>query len=461
MVFHAPPCAPRWPDGADNGGATAPGVTADTVKVLLFRENKNEQVTLLLNKYKLRATKEEDAAFMDAAERYLNKYDEFYGRTIDLVLFDAANCPETPPDVPACRAEAQRAIKEHHPFAVIWPTPNYPSVFDEFAKAGVITLGGWHFDNAYFAGRRPYRWDVFMDGTRSAQGIGEYYCNKLAKKPATHAGRIIHPSFPNGGNRDLTPRKLGIVVQETPANQPTGELLKQIVARCDDSEPVLTTYVSDIERAQQQSAAITQALIDAQVTTVVCMCDPIAPIFQMQSQSSSNYYPEILLPGLGLLDYDLLGRLYDKRQMAHAFGPSHLQVPVDHSDSDASLMWRSAGESGDACDSCNLNASYFNLIGAMIQVAGPQLTPANVEAGMLNLEDRGGWEQTGHNPHYILASFGADDYTLVSDLKEVYWSESAVSKVDGNPGAYVATDDGRRYRLGEIPTDFTVPVPGS
>ena len=457
VVFHAPPCVPKW-EGGNNGGATYQGVTDSTIKVLLFREAKNEQVSRILAAEGLRETAAESEAFLQAAERFLNKHYEFYGRKVDLVQFHAEACPETPPDIAACRAEAQRALKEK-PFAVIWPVTVYPTVFDEFAKAGVISLGAWHADNSYFAGRRPYRYDVLMDGTRTAEFVAEYYCKKMAGGNATHAGRIIHPSFPNAGARDAQPRRVGITVPDTPANMPVGQYLKSLIDRCDETKAVVYGYDADIQRSTEQASAITARMIDDRITTVVMVADPIAPIFRTNNMTRNNYFPEILLPGSGLLDYDKIGRLYDAQQMAHAFGPSHLQVAVDHSESDATRIWQAAGGNGDACGSCNLYASYYIQLGTMLQMAGPNLNPATVEQGMLTLPPSGGWKRTGGDPHIVLSQYGRDDYTAVSDIKDVYWDAQARSRVDGRPGAYVPVQGGRRWQQGEVPRSFDIPTP--
>ena len=457
VVFHAPPCVPKW-EGGNNGGATYSGVTDSTIKVLLFREAKNEQVSRILAAEGLRETAAESEAFMEAAERFLNQHYEFYGRTVDLVQFGAEACPETPPDIAACRAEAQRALKEE-PYAVIWPVPVYPTVFDEFAKAGVISLGAWHADNSYFAGRRPYRYDVFMDGTRTAEFVAEYYCKKMAGGNATHAGPIIHSDFPSAGARGAQPRRVGITVPDTPANMPVGHYLKSLIDKCDDNSAVVYGYDADIQRSTEQASAITARMIDDRITTVVMLSDPIAPVFRTNNMTRNRYFPEILLPGSGLLDYDKLGRLYDPQQMAHAFGPSHLQLYVDHTDSDASRIWRAGGGQGDACGSCNLYASYYIQLGAMLQMAGPNLNPGTVEAGMLSLPPSGGWERTGGDPHVVLTQYGRNDYTAVSDIKEVYWDAQARSRVDGRPGAYVPMAGSRRWQQGHVPRGFNIPTP--
>jgi len=457
LIYYAPRCAPAWDDGADNGGATYRGVTADTITVLVFREAKNEIVSTILEPEGLRATREQEVAFMDAAEIFLNTHYEFFGRTLDLVMFDAPSCPETTPDVPACK-EAAREAAAQDPFAVLWMVPSYPEVFDEWVREGIISVGGWHFDDSYFTGRRPYRYDPFMDGTQTADFIAEYYCTKMANQMATHSGAVIHSSYPNGGARGQVPRRVGIVTPDLEANILAAERVKSLIAACDATEPVVVGYDPDPTRGAQQAGANTTAFIDAQVTTVICMCDPIAPVFRTNNMTRNAYFPEFLLPGSGLLDYDKLGRLYDRQQMAHAFGPSHLNQPVDHSESDASIAWNEAGNSGDACGACNLPWTYYQLLGAMLQSAGPNLTPATVEQGMLNLPDRGGWAESGGDPRRPLSRYGVGDYTGISDMREVYWDANATSRLDGRPGAYVPMNDGTRYEHGQIPAGLDVPV---
>jgi hypothetical protein len=203
---------------------------------------------------------------------------------------------------------------------------------------------------------------------------------------------------------------------------------------------------------------VVAALIQNRVTTVVCMCDPIAPVFLTGGLTSNSYFPENLLPGLGLLDFDKLGRLYDQQQMQHMFGPSHLGNAIPHNESDATRVWRDVGRSGEPCQSCNLPWSYSSLLGTMIQNAGPNLNPGTVERGMLTAEPRGGWEQTGGRGEIVLTKFGQGDYTGLADYREVHWSGQARSPIDGRAGAYVPMNDGRRYQLGQLPGGFNIPV---
>jgi hypothetical protein len=298
-----------------------------------------------------------------------------------------------------------------------------------------------------------------MDGTSSAELIAEYYCKKLAGKPADHAGAATFPGTAQAirGTR----RRLGITVPEIDADVSTAKHVAELAQKCDPgSQPaVIATYQSDIERAQEQSDATTQKFISAKVTTTVCMCDPIAPAFGTAGYTKAGYFPEILMGGLGLLDYDKLGRLYDKQQMRHAFGPSHLRDEVPFPQSDADIVWKDGGRSGDACPACNLNWAYIGLAGAMLQGAGPILNPLTLERGTLNSKPVGGWEASGHNSHVIEVKFAPGDYTAVSDAREVYWDDTAVSKIDGNPGAYVSLDGGHRYENGSWPAGLSPAIP--
>jgi hypothetical protein len=436
----APPCKPKF--AGNNGGATYQGVTDKEIKIVYFASEPNEQVDAILSTQGLAV---DEKTLMDAVNqfvKYINEHYELYGRKI-VVKRIVGDCPTTPPDYDKCNAAAQQVVKEK-PFAVIWATSLYATVYDIWARAGIPSFGGSSFDVGFYTRDRPFRYDLGMDGTKAADHIAEYYCKKMSGKPADHAGSTIHPTIGGRG----TKRRLAIITPEIEANVRTGERVRAKVDKCNggDPAPLLRTYKSDIQTATQQTQATVSALIAGKATTVVCMCDPIAPVFLTKGMSGNQYYPEFLLPGLGLLDYDILGRLYDPSQMAHAFGPSHLAVLTNLDDTDQARVWRATGRQGHPCgqNGCGIPWAYFNLVGTAIQMAGPQLTPLTLERGMLqDLPDQYAGPQTSYT------SFGPGDYTGYEDAKEVYWDANARSAVDGKAGAYVPIQGGKRYRLGQ------------
>lgn len=454
VIYNAPPCRPKFV--GDNGGATYRGVTDKEIRVVIFQCQPNEQVNAILATQGLAASEEEAQAMDDAAVKFINEHYELYGRKIvsKRVIGD---CPLTPPD-PAKSRQAAAEVVKMNPFLVVHYAAG-PETHDVWSRAGIISLGGPSMDVSFYAGRRPYRYDVFPSGTESADEVAEYYCKKMARGTATNAGVVIHPTI---GGRD-TPRKLGVIIPDNGngAQTPVAARVKSLVEKCSGKEVPVFTYQSDINRAQEQTRVTIAGLISAKVTTVAFMGDLIAPVFTTNGATQNNYYPEWLLPGQNLLDYDVLGRLYDQSQWAHAFGPSQLVKPVPFEQSDAQKIWKAAGNSGSACGSCNLATGYWTLIGSLLQEAGPTLNPLTVERGSVGVKSRrGGWAETKGNPGIYLIKFGPGDYNAISDFREVYWDATATSGIDGKKGAYVDMNGGRRYEPGQnqLPVEFTVPA---
>lgn len=451
VVFNAPPCAPKF--AGSNGGATYPGVTDKEILMVNFSCQPNEQVNAILATQGLAASEAETAAMVNAALKWMNSTYEFYGRKIvwKRVIGDCPSAPEDPARTRAAAAE----VAKMKPFMV----NSGVSVAgqDVWSQNGIISIGAPYQSEEFYAGRRPYRWDIFPTGQEGAASISEYYCKKLAGKPASNAGSLIHPQI---GNR-TTMRKLAIVTPDD-GQGATLPAARKVVAAVKDctggkEEPKIFTYASDIGRAEEQTRVTVAGLIQEKATTVVCMCDPIAPTFLTKGMTQNSYFPEHIVPAGGLLDYDVLGRLYDNAQWTHAFGPSQLVNPVPFEQSDAARVWRAAGNTGTPCAACNLVTGYLLFMGTAIQQAGPNLNPLTFERGLVGANySRGGWKETGGNPGVYLIKFGPGDYNAISDFREVYWDGAARSEIDGKPGAYVPIDNGRRYAAGELDGSFKV-----
>jgi hypothetical protein len=448
LVRWSPPCAPRFT--GDNGGATAPGVTKDSVKVIVFESIPNEQIEAILASQGLGSTGPQrdraDAAF----SRFVNEHFELYGRHLDVQRVEG-DCPTTPPDFDRCIAAAQKIV-EMHPFAVIWSTTLYADVFDVFANAGILTFGGRWFDRAYYEDRAPYRWDMFLDGTQTADLIAELYCKNLAGKPADHAGKVIHPTI---GGRD-TIRHLGITSDEQPASVANAKRVQKKVKACTHGRdnPVIYTGSPDIETSAAQFQAGVARFISEGVTTSLCLCESVA-LIGTSAFTTAGYFPEHLVSGMGFTDDDTVGRLADPKQWAHAFGLSQIGDAGPADDSDASRVWRSQGHTGRPCGAvdCGLDKWYIDIVGLAVQLAGPHLDPESVRAGLMS------YRLDAADPTQLSAGFGPHDYGLLDDVRVVYWDPNAKSAADGKPGAYIKVAAGRRYRAGQLPSDVLDDIP--
>lgn len=440
-------CVPKFE--GDNGGVTADGVTAETVEVVLFEALPSEEADAILGVEAEQRARREKAivAYVD----FVNSHFEMYGRQIELTRVEG-DCPTTPPDYDRCLAAAQEVV-DRRPFAVIWITGLYAEVFDVFANAGIPSFGGEWFDGATYSDQRPYRWDLFMDGTQTAEAVADFYCKNMAGKPADHAGELVHPAI---GGRD-TIRHMGITTNEQPASIANANHLRDLVSECTDGEdvPFVLGYSPDFENAAAQAQAGLARMISEKVTTTVCLCDGVAAAFGTPLLTASDFFPEHLISGMGFVDNDTLGRLADPQQWAHAFGPSQLWDGPRIDDSDATRVWQMEGNEGLPCPpgDCSLEWSYIALVALGVQQAGPQLTPATLEEGFFAMD------QPEPAPGVASTDFGPDDYGLLSSVRAVYWDPEATSAGDGKPGAWVALNDGERYDRGEIPADLLDAIP--
>jgi hypothetical protein len=328
--------------------------------------------------------------------------------------------------------------------------------YDELARQHIIVLGGGSAPEPYYDEKAPYYYGLLMDGFRQANFDSEYWCKKLNDKPADFAGSDVKTTRGWGKTPGATPtRKLAILFPETNGDESirlSVEKFKSYVTgpRCNSPGGVmLIPYASDINTAQQQAINIVQQLIDNHITTVGCWCDPIAPVFLTQNMSKQGYFPENWITGVGLIDYDVLGRLYDPTEWAHAFGVSDLGQGQAFAQTDAARWWVDAGNAGQPDATENATLPFFSLMATAFQVAGSHPTPANIRSGLTALEPFASWQAT-HAPHNIKVGFRAPSpWTAAMDTREVYWSQTRVSEIDGKQGSYCPIDGGHRFDLGE------------
>jgi hypothetical protein len=181
------------------------------------------------------------------------------------------------------------------------------------------------------------------------------------------------------------------------------------------------------------------------------MSDPIAPAYGTKAAAAQNWFPENVIAGGGLLDYDALAQTYDQTEWANAFGPSDIGLQTGVDKSDAGRIWRAEGRSGSPNANANLLTTYFLSVCQGIMAAGPKLTPLTYEYGMLTAPGYNQWSKW-HDPTLTYIKYGRGDYTGISDIREVWYNPSKTSDTNGRPGAYVPLNGGRRYQLNDIPS---------
>ena len=466
-TFYMPPCAAVF--HGDNGGSTMTGVNATSVNYVFYVAQGNAQVNAILNAEGLAATPEQTCESLQAFDKWANKRFELYGRHFTSLdgpgnnkgsvnqspckfAYFQGQCSLTPPD-PACeRAEAD-VIASMKPAWVMAPVAD-PAFFNQLGKDHIMISGNYLVPapDSYHQNLAPYYYDIATNGDRAATQMAEYYCKKLYNHPVVHAGRGPGDVIPTTG---AAPRRKVAIAYPSTKGDPTittsANLFIKLVSggMCGSPSDGVKgyPYESDINTAQQQSTTTVAALKQNGVTTLVFYGDPIAPVFLSNTADSQNYHPEIMISGTGVVDYDVLGQLYNKNVWKNAFGPSDLGNSIPFGDSDATKAWNDAGNSGQPNGTANVALNYYAQMGSAFQTGGAKPTPQSIHDGLFGAPALGG------DPVHPLSAYGRpNDYTGLKDAREVYWCPAAISPINGQPGSYLTTDGGKRYQLGQWPS---------
>ena len=463
VVLHPPPCVASFGDG-DNGGATYRGVTGDTIKVVVYRGNLGPAVDAILTAQGSNPSDEEFDAMLNAASAWINDHYQLYGRKIEAIRFNG-QCASVPPDYACLRNEARQIVENHQPFAFVWNSSLASPFFDEFSKRGVVNIGGWGFRDQFAQLRRPYHYDLPMGGSQLVDLVSEWYCNRMygnGQATAEHAG---DPAFHS------RPRVLGAISTDDPENKKSIDELNILLQRkCGASVAHTYFYAQDITTAEQQKrAAVNRMRESPESTTVMCFCDLVAPTFLYQESQEQAYFPEHVMVGTGFMDADASAQAYgglpsrnDGHQYGYnfdyAFGLAQLPDEEPMASNHAARLFQATGTAGTPYPSAYRDVEYYMLLAGLLQGAGPDLTPVNLEAGagqMLSSAPAG----LGNPKLNIRSVVPTKDYTWFDSVREIYWSKQP-SEFNGEAGTWAIVGDGRWYRAGEIPTGLIkVPRP--
>ncbi len=445
--FFAPEC--YAPFEGDNGGETARGVTADTIKVVLYQGPDDDPIINYLSDAV--AVDDTNAQSEQTARDMLEMYDafyEFYGRTIELETYVSTGLAN---DEVTARADAVRIAEDFQPFAVLGG-PTLTSAFaDELAARQVTCLGCTPGQAPeWYAERDPYVWGVGIGARQARAHAREFIAKQLTGGNAVHAGDEAFQG---------QPRVFGHVYISSSPESPV--IADEFVAGLtEDGANVVENLPYELNPAtiQGQAAQIIAKLKASGVTTVVLASDGIAPRDFTNEATAQEYFPEWVIVAPALSDLTAFGRTYDQAQWANAFGVTHniaARVTPEQSGYYALYQWWK-GTEPPAKDTIGLLMPNFALFTAVLQATGPNLTAetwrdalfaaegttAAISQPFLQWGDSGIWPYT--------------DYSGVDDATIIWWDPAATGpdeiRKDGT-GMYAFVDGGKRYLPGEFPTE--------
>ncbi|MEY2475626.1 MAG: hypothetical protein QOG87_941, partial [Actinomycetota bacterium] len=290
---YSPPCIAFT---GDNGGATSTGVTATEIKVSYRSLNEKgfQQTLAALAGASLQDGPEDIKRTVQALSEYFNKRYQFYGRKLVMNFYNGQGS-NTTELLGGGREKAETdadTVKSNGAFADLSATSE--PYANALARRGILGFGDPYLSRPWHEQHRPYIWSIATDGTMVATEAAEYAGKRLCNKPAKWAG----------GDLKDKPRSIATFAPENSWYQESVQIARGTLDKfnCKPGENV--KYQLDLGTMSNQAANLIPRMKAAGVTTILCGCDPIMPVFLTGEMNRQNYYPEFIIVGTALTDTD-------------------------------------------------------------------------------------------------------------------------------------------------------------
>jgi hypothetical protein len=443
-TIYAAPCV--VPFDGDNGGATSPGVTADSVKIVAYRSDPQIDPvgSSLIAGAGANVSPEAAAETMRDYVDIFNAVFETYGRRVELEFYTGTGAAE---DADAARADAI-AITEMEPFAVLGgPLQANAPFSEELAAQGVISFPAQPLAESITDENYPMIWGV-MTPTQAATVAAEAIANLAGPGPAQMAG---DPALQG------QERAYAVVHYDTldGDQQEAFETLRDGLA---DRGIELTTdieFILEPTQAQEDARTIITRLKEAGVTTVIFTGDFLMPQFLTTESTAQDYFPEWILGPNLLADTVIFGRTYDPQQWRNGFAIGLAGTPGKTKQGSSYAIYTWAYDREPPSNIYTVLEPGLREVFTGIHLAGAELTPESFRDGLLRYPATGGTATrplVGRGDQGIWPTF---DYGSGPDDVALMWWDPDAETIDeaGNTGvgAYRFADGGERYRPGDLP----------
>ena len=438
--YFAPEC---FANVEDNGGATDDGVTADSIKIVVYLAPEQDAVldfiTAAIANDDTQAQVEE--TYRGYVELFQRTY-QTYGRNVEIEFLRGSGAST---DEVAARADAVRAVEEMGAFAV-WSSPALTNAWSqELAARGVTCIGCFGID--------PPDPNIFTTLPSADQGyitLAEYILTKLAGKPAEYAGDEAMQE---------TERVFGhLFTESSDTSVPNAEDFAALVEEGGGQITEQLPYTLDPARLQEQATPIISRFKDAGVTSIVVSTDPIALATFTREATAQEYFPEWIIGPSVLVDLAAFGRTYDQEQWSHAFGLSPLGARTDPDSFETLYEWYFDAEAP-ANDTEGVIWPNVAIFFDALQRTGPNLTTDTFRAGMYSRQPIPGSITAPSFSYGDHGFYPAPDQAGIDDFTEIWWDADEIGPDElerEGPGMYRYTDGGRRYYPGDWTEELNV-----
>ena len=448
------PCTAPLKKGQSNGGATAPGVTKDKIRIVLFLGTHAQQDadrTRPGNSAPVNLATNQPAYFEDS----FPDFQEVLGHSFNLWgrQFEWVTVNPTGTDEAAQRADALN-VAEKKPFAVVVNVPVTAGGGQVFAaelvaKKIIVFFGG--ITNKEADRQAPYRYLGGFDNNGAAINTAIFAARQLQGETAKWSGdfttqkRVFGTIHPESGIDweyfESTAKKEGLKVADNVVY----------------SVPLDTSQQS--AKNQEEAPTLVAKLKDEGVTTVLLFTTFPMNQAVLKAADQLEYHPEWVFSGMGAQDIEITARILNgtnPEQMKHVFGLGDLPLYIAGVDDPQRIWfnWYWGGNQG--IYSAATFGTLHQLNGA-VSFAGPKLTPQTFQQGMFSMPLRGGAASkqlqsfmtglgpTPGMPYKVYSQVGLD-YAIM------WWNPAASGKgkilFDEGQGRFAYVDGAKRYAFG-------------
>jgi hypothetical protein len=441
---YSAPCAKQF--SGDNGGATADGVTADSIKIVVYQGDpaKNQLQAATVSKAGADVSPATAKQTYEGYFKLFEKYYNTYGRKLDITYFLGTGAPN---DEVTARADAD-AIAEMHPFAVISGANQTPVWAEELVSKHVMCLGNCSLavPTKTILANQPYLMGVGPTPEQAGLMTAKLVTTELKGKNAVYGGddvknkkrvfAVTHYDTVDGQQKDAY------------ANLKAG-LEKGGVKIAAD-----LPFQLDLARGQENARVMIAKLKDAGVTTVIYTGDPLTPSNLTKEATAQNYFPEWVIGSNVLVDIAVFGRTYDQQQWQHAFGLALTPARVNQNANPGYTLYKWFNGTTPPDNTYGVILGDLTQLVNGIHVTGPNLTPDTFRDAVFNTPILGGTPIAPKSSRGEHGLWPGVDWGGTDDTGLIWWNPKARGEneigVVGD-GLYEYTQMGKRWTLDQIP----------
>ncbi|MGH9258950.1 MAG: hypothetical protein ACRD08_03475, partial [Acidimicrobiales bacterium] len=420
-----------------DGGDSAPGVTSDTITVVVWLPSDNDPIFGIVRQALGidDSIDEVEQTYRGLAEVFQSYY-ETYGRTVKLEFVRESG---TILDPVAARADAVRAA-EFEPFAVLGGPLLASTWTEELHARGIVCM---HCPG--ISDPEPTSFGVLPSGSQIRAHVVAYVSEKLKGGTADFAGE---------GSKGKD-RVFGLLsLAQSEANERSVERYVEEFEEAGVDIAESATFPLDPGHAQELATGIIAKMKADGVTTVVVRADPITlPAFTREA-TKQEWYPEWVIGGYQFTDTSTFARGFDQEQWSHAFGLSFLppKAPPELTPAYQLYDWYN-GTPRTADDSVILTYPQVALYFTAVHLAGPDLTPDTFRDALFAFPPTP-QAVTQPSVDYGFGLWNTDDddyvgdYAGIDDMVELWWdaeAEGPDETGEDGTGLYRYVNDGERY----------------